>query len=91
LTINIESPEYLTNFDIFPNPSNGKFTIDLQFEVTQTATIQVLNTLGQKMHQFTDTQSHFQQIIDMHEAVAGTYFVVISTKSGRVVRRVVLM
>jgi len=91
LTVGIEPPEYLTNFDIFPNPSNGKFTIDLQFGVTQTATIQVLNTLGQQIYQFTDTQSHFLQTVDMHEAAAGTYFVVIRTESGRVVRRVVLM
>ncbi len=91
LSVGIDSPEYLTNFDIFPNPSNGKFTIDLQFEVTQRATIQVLNTLGQEMYQFTDTQSHFQQTINMQEVAAGTYFVVISTESGRVVRRVVLM
>lgn len=91
LTTNIESPEYLTNFDIFPNPSNGKFTIDLQFEVAQTATIRILNTLGQEMYQFSDTQSHFQQRINMNEAAVGTYFVVIRTESGRVVRRVMLM
>ena len=91
LTVGVEMPEYLTNLDIFPNPSNGKFTIDLQFEVTQTATIQVLNTLGQEMYQFTDTQSRFLQTTDMNEAAAGTYFVVIRTESGRVVRRVVLM
>jgi len=91
LTVGVEMPEHLTNFDIFPNPSNEKFTIDLQFEVTQRATIQVLNTLGQEMYHFTDTQSHFLQTIDMHKALAGTYFVVISTEGGRVVRRVVLM
>lgn len=91
LSVGIEQPEYLTNFDVFPNPSNGKFTIDLQFEVAQRATIQVLNTLGQEMYQFTDTQSRFQQTIDMNKATAGTYFVLISTESGRVVRRMVLM
>lgn len=91
LSVGTDTPEYLTNFEIFPNPSNGKFTIDLQFEVTQRATIQILNTLGQQVYQFTDTQSHFQQTINMSEAAAGTYFVVISTESGRVVRRVVLM
>jgi len=89
--VGVKTPEYLTNFDISPNPSDGKFTIDLQFEVTQRATIQVLNTLGQEMYHFRDTQSHFMQTIDMHEAVAGTYFVVISTKSGRTVKRIVLM
>ncbi len=91
LTVGIETPEFFTNFNVSPNPSNGKFTIDLQFEVAQTATIQVLNTLRQVMYQFTDTQSHFTQTIDMNKAAAGTYFVVISTESGRIVRRIVLM
>ncbi len=91
LTVGIETPEFLTNFNVSPNPSNGKFMIDLQFEVTQTATIQILNSLGQKMYQFTDIQSHFTQTIDMNEAAAGTYFVIISTESGRIVRRIVLM
>lgn len=87
----IETPEYLTNLDISPNPSTRKFTIDLQFKIVQTATIQVLNALGQQMYQFTGTQSNFEQTIDMQEAAAGTYFVVIRTESGRVVKRVVLM
>jgi len=90
LTVGINTPEYLTNFDIFPNPSNGKFTIDLQFEVTQNATIQLLNSLGQEVYQFTDTQSHFLKTVEIYEAAAGIYFVVIYTESGHVARRVVL-
>ncbi len=89
--VGIETPEYLTNFDIFPNPSKGKFMIDLQFDIAQTTTIQVLNSLGQEVYHFIGTQSHFRQIIDIHDVEAGTYFMVISTESGQVVRRLVFL
>jgi len=51
----------------------------------------VLNTLGQEIYQFTDTQSHFLKTVDMQAVAAGTYFVLISTESGRITKRILVM
>jgi len=87
---NIINLEHLTNFDIYPNPSDGEFAIDVQFSITQEADITIFNTLGQRIYQSTDQQSHFVEAVNIRHAAAGTYFVRLQTEKGQAVRKIVL-
>lgn len=59
------------DFSIFPNPTNGLFTIS--WKTAQQVTMQINNALGQK---FTDTHTPFGTSIDVQlELPAGIYFV----------------
>ncbi len=85
----IKDVEHLNTFNIQPNPSNGQFVINAEFEVTQTATIQIINTLGQEIYQSKNTKKHFTEPIDIDLPI-GTYFVVIRTEKGRAAQKIVV-
>ncbi len=87
---NIINLEYLANFDIYPNPSDGEFVIDVKFDITQEADISIFSTLGQRIWQSTDKQSHFLKPVNIRDAAAGTYFVRVQTEKGQAVRQIVL-
>lgn len=69
----------LKDLSIYPNPSNGHFTIDLKQEY-QEVTIQISNMLGQVIatESFAQARTIEQQI----NAQAGMYFVTIATETG---------
>lgn len=89
--VNTLDLENLTTFDLYPNPSDGQFTIDLQFSVTETVNIAIFSELGQQVYNYTDTQNRFTQMVDISQHASGTYFVSVSTEKGRAVKKVLLV
>ncbi len=87
-TINLEN---LTTFELYPNPSDGHFTINVQFSVTETANLSIFSELGQQVYNYTNTQNSFTQSIDISQHAAGTYFVTVSTDKGRAIKKVLLL
>ncbi len=81
---------HLTAFDLYPNPSDGQFVLHLQFDITQTATIQIFNTLGQEIYYLKDTKNSFIENIDISDRAIGTYFVNIHTEKGRAIQKMLL-
>ena len=66
----------LSNVKLFPNPSNGNFTIDLGREYTDVS-VQIYNILG---HLISSEKYASAKIIDQNiNASAGIYFVKVST------------
>lgn len=88
--VNVTAPEDLTNFEIQPNPSDGRFNVDAQFSTAQTATIQILNTLGQEVYHSKSMKKHFSENVDISDEGVGTYFVIISTEKGKAIQKIVL-
>lgn len=86
----IEDVEHLNTFNIQPNPSDGRFVVDAEFDVTQTATIQIINALGQEIYQSKNTKKHFIEQIDISNAPIGTYFVIIQTEKGKAVQKIAI-
>ncbi len=89
-TTDINDIEHLNTFNIQPNPSNGQFVINAEFEVTQTATIQIINSLGQEIYQSKNTKKHLTEEINISDAPIGTYFVIIQTENGKAVQKIVI-
>jgi len=87
-TINLEN---LTIFELYPNPSDGQFIINVQFSVTETANLSIFSELGQQVYNYTNTQNSFTQNIDISQHAAGTYFVMVSTDKGRAIKKVLLL
>ncbi|HTB06000.1 MAG TPA: T9SS type A sorting domain-containing protein [Bacteroidia bacterium] len=68
---------------LFPNPNNGKFTIQLS-EVYGKPTIEIYNVLGEKVYQqFSIPNSQFS--IDLTNQPAGIYFYRVITESGSLI------
>jgi hypothetical protein len=85
---------HMKSFDvkISPNPNNGNFIIDLKSVENSNANIYVLNTLGQKIVEFTNENinKNYRKEINLPEVQKGLYFVVIQNKEGQFVKKVVV-
>ena len=73
----------LSDFVIYPNPSNGVFTV--QFETSETVDFEIslVNTIGKKI--FTNTYNNVNGIFSEqfnNDITNGIYFLEISTKEG---------
>ncbi len=86
----IDDLEHLNTFNIQPNPSDGRFVVDAEFEVTQTATIQIINVFGQEIYQSKNTKKHFIEEINISNAPIGTYFVILDTEKGKAVQKIAI-
>ena len=69
----------LSNLSLYPNPSYGRFTLDLGKEYTE-VTVQVINTLGRivSSKKYASTRTIENEINDS----VGIYFVRVSTATG---------
>jgi hypothetical protein len=84
-----ETNSPLNNISIYPNPSNGTFTIQFLRNVSTSLnihnTIEVYNTLGEKVYsQFLIPNSQF--LIDLSFQSNGIYFYRVITNSGELIR-----
>ncbi len=77
----------LNSFDLYPNPSNGEFTIALDFSIFTKADIIIYNALGQDMAHFYQEGTAMQVPVNISEQAAGTYFVIVNTDKGRAVKK----
>lgn len=75
----------LSTIEIFPNPSNGKFQIKTEVELSQ---IQITDVLGKIIYQV--ELKNKSPEIDLSEKLAGVYFVRLSDSKGNsVVRKLI--
>jgi len=72
-----------SSVNVFPNPTTGKFSVfSSQFSVER---IEIFDVYGRKQK----AESRKQNVVDISDAPAGSYFVKIFTEEGMVVRKVV--
>ncbi len=75
----------LQNVVIFPNPTNGVFTVS---QISTESTIEVLDITGRVISS-AKTQNGVETAIDLSSWATGTYHVVISNENAKVVKQVV--
>jgi hypothetical protein len=75
---------------VYPNPSNGIVNIDLQGAMTQNATIEVYNAMGQQVlaQNYTDASSKFE--INLSGNASGVYTIKLIADGQVITKRVVL-
>ncbi|HSY76587.1 MAG TPA: T9SS type A sorting domain-containing protein, partial [Bacteroidia bacterium] len=76
-TINTES----TNVFVYPNPSNGLFTIESSV-VSPKSSVEIFNVLGEKVYSSQFTINNSQLIIDLSGHPAGIYIYKVMSESG---------
>ena len=81
-----------SNFNIYPVPNDGKFTVSLTSPVAETFTVSVFTNLGVQVAEVKNIQvnGRFDQEIDLRPAASGVYMVVIRNSSGYDVKKVVV-
>ena len=73
------------NWSIYPNPTNGNFTIQLDKENNSVKSITILDVTGRIIHSSTAELSQ-----DIYIEKEGLYYVVLSTNNGNDVKRIVV-
>lgn len=80
-----EVSQQINLFQVYPNPVNSKFTIELS--TGELVSVEIYNVVGDIVKK--QTLSENKSIIDLTAYIAGVYFVKVSTKSGSDIRRIV--
>lgn len=80
----------LASFEIIPNPNAGNFQIQVEFDNSRPATIQLTDVLGRVLRTYTYESTSFTIPVDLKDQAAGVYFVVLQTESQRTSRKVVI-
>ncbi len=77
---------------VFPNPNNGKFTLNFTTEETQNVAITLTNTIGQVVYNrtYTGFTGNFNQELDLSGFSKGVYVATIETQHGKHNSRVVV-
>ena len=80
------------NYLIYPNPSNGLFTIELENQKNEALEIYLLNELGEKITQLFNgsTQGKNKLHFEIKEKASGLYFILIKTPKRLYTRKFVL-
>ena len=91
-TLPLREGESRQSVDLFPNPSDGNFNLELNgFEDTETSTL-ILNSVGQVIYENNNTprEFNFQLPIDLSDVPAGLYYVMVSY-NGSVITKTVMI
>ena len=86
-----ELPEFVSLFEIYPNPSNGIFTIDLIFENSLSVDLKIVDLMGRTIYFNNQSGRELSLPVDISGASAGTYFLMMETKKGMAVKPLVLI
>jgi hypothetical protein len=82
------------NISIYPNPSSGSFTVELLNEIFGEVSIDVVNTLGQKIYSFHQSgsigTSDWKKEINLSDAAPGVYYIPIKTHHDFIRKKIVI-
>ncbi len=80
------------NIKIYPNPSNGQFTIEISDLVDENCTIKIFNVIGSNVYtkEFSG-KSLIKEVIDITQYAKGMYFVSVETDNGSILSKRMLV
>ncbi len=93
MTTGIESlPGNMSNLGIYPNPSNGVFTLTFNMKKKEDVTIRMFDINGRLVHsiQYKDYFGTFRKTLDLSELGSGLYFFQIVSETGIVYTQIVI-
>ncbi|RLC22575.1 MAG: hypothetical protein DRH21_08250 [Deltaproteobacteria bacterium] len=86
--ININENNKKENLEIFPNPGNGIFTINLNLENPKDITLNVYNILGKFILESTSGKIDDQLKLDLTDQENGIYFIQIKNGSTLITKKI---
>ena len=79
----IPSVEFIENFNLYPNPTNGSLNINSTLKNQQEVQLAVYNVLGQKMWtKQLDKTNFINERLDINDFPSGQYLVVLQLENG---------
>ena len=76
VTTNINTPDGIVSMNVYPNPSKGEFTLEMNATKAGTFHVEIINMLGQVVYQKQITQDGFyRESIDISDKARGLYYI----------------
>ena len=86
--VNNVTNSFIPQFQVYPNPSTGKFTIGLNTAEKEMVTYSINNLLGETVKEFTaETNTTVEMNLNLN---SGIYFIAATTKAGKQVQKIVV-
>jgi hypothetical protein len=89
-TTGIQQANENNGINIYPNPTNGTFSIDIQHNASEVNSISVVNSLGQMVYQTNKPNTSGNYSVDLSGYSNGIYFVQV-IKSGIVYQKKIVV
>lgn len=90
-TVSVHTNSISNYISLYPNPSNGNFTLNLKLNKEQNVSVTVLNILGEKVFELNQQKTGNENIsLDISNQPNGIYFVHINTLSQSVIKKMVI-
>lgn len=93
LDLGVGIENLITNnaLNIYPNPATEKLVIEQLPEITQAATVQLYNVVGQKMYEQAQVQLHSaNHVIDVSNLAAGMYLLQVQAEGQTMQQKIVI-
>ncbi|MGC9375173.1 MAG: T9SS type A sorting domain-containing protein, partial [Bacteroidales bacterium] len=72
----INNPDEIVSMNVYPNPSNGAFTLEMNASKAGTFKVEIINIQGQVVYQKQITQDGFyRESIDISDKARGMYYI----------------
>jgi hypothetical protein len=80
------------NFNLYPNPSQGEFNLDISGLTSQKVNITILNSLGNMVYQkeYIPSYGVLQDIIRLKDKAKGVFLITISDGKNKLSKRIVI-
>ena len=89
-TTSIKENDVISTWQVFPNPSTGKFNLDVELKQPQVCRVELFNLVGQSVYQIEKTGSSFNLEIDLKDSAAGLYFLKMEVNEKAYLKKVIL-
>ncbi|MCQ2607601.1 MAG: Ig-like domain-containing protein [Bacteroidales bacterium] len=85
-----EVETFVQTMDVYPTPTTGPITVVYELQFAESSVIEIYSAMGLKVAEraIKDSDS-VEETFDLFDLKAGVYFVIVTTKDGRVQRSVV--
>jgi GH25 family lysozyme M1 (1,4-beta-N-acetylmuramidase) len=88
-----EQIKSIKDFDIYPNPNSGSFTIKFETSMLQDVNFTIYNTIGQVVYHNVENEikGKYSKDIDLTSEAEGIYYFRIETNEGQMTRKITLL